>query len=192
MAAAAHDTHDGNGVSRHDKILFWGCFVALVTTSFGFITRMFLLGTWATEFNLDPAQVGLYAVAVNLTNLLLKVPEATGTVLYPRLAAAGGPARSRRDRRCEPARPGAAGLVHGRLPRSRRALELRGGRHRRYRSVRLRRGHPRRLVRRLGRGRLRMVLEAIEDHYRGWKDGKPGLGDERVARGRLAIEHVMR
>lgn len=45
--------------------------------------------------------------------------------------------------------------------------------------------------RRLGRGRLRMVLEAIEDHQRGWKDGQRGLGDERVARGKLAIEHVM-
>ncbi len=45
--------------------------------------------------------------------------------------------------------------------------------------------------RRLGRGRLRMVLEAIEDHKRGWKDGKAGLGNERVARGNLAIEHVM-
>jgi hypothetical protein len=45
--------------------------------------------------------------------------------------------------------------------------------------------------RRLGRGRLRMVLEAIEDYKRGWKDGKPGLGEERVARGGLAIEHVM-
>ena len=38
---------------------------------------------------LDPAQVGLYAVAVNLTNVLLKIPDATGTVLYPRLAALG-------------------------------------------------------------------------------------------------------
>lgn len=45
--------------------------------------------------------------------------------------------------------------------------------------------------RRLGRGRLRMVLEAIEDYRRGWKDGKPGLSEERVARGSLAIEHVM-
>jgi hypothetical protein len=45
--------------------------------------------------------------------------------------------------------------------------------------------------RRLGRGRLRMVLEAIEDYRRGWIDGKPGLGEERVARGSLAIEHVM-
>ena len=45
--------------------------------------------------------------------------------------------------------------------------------------------------RRLGRGRLRMVLEAIEDHLRGWRNGKSGLGEERVARGKLAIEHVM-
>lgn len=45
--------------------------------------------------------------------------------------------------------------------------------------------------RRLGRGRLRMVIEAVEDHLRGWRHGKPGLGDERVARGKYAIEHVM-
>jgi O-antigen/teichoic acid export membrane protein len=31
--------------------------------------------------------VGLYAVAVNLTNFLLKIPDAIGTVLFPRLAA---------------------------------------------------------------------------------------------------------
>ena len=36
--------------------------------------------------------------------------------------------------------------------------------------------------RRLGRGRLRMVLEAIEDHQRGWKDGKLGwAGSESPA-----------
>lgn len=45
--------------------------------------------------------------------------------------------------------------------------------------------------RRLGRGRLRMVLEAIEDHLRGWRDGKEGLGGERVTRSKFAIEHVM-
>ena len=45
--------------------------------------------------------------------------------------------------------------------------------------------------RRLSRGRLRMVLEAIEDHLRGWKNGKAGLGDERVPRGKFTIEHVM-
>ena len=45
--------------------------------------------------------------------------------------------------------------------------------------------------RRLGRGRLRMVLEALEDHLRGWKDGHAALGEERVARGKLAIEHII-
>lgn len=45
--------------------------------------------------------------------------------------------------------------------------------------------------RRLGRGRLRMVLEAIEDHRRGWKGKQAGLGGERVARGKYVIEHVM-
>ena len=45
--------------------------------------------------------------------------------------------------------------------------------------------------RRLRRGRLRMVLEAIEDHVRGWKNGQQALGGERVARGKLGIEHVM-
>jgi O-antigen/teichoic acid export membrane protein len=39
-------------------------------------------------FFLDPAQVGFYAIAVNLIGLLLKVPDAAGTVLYPRIAAA--------------------------------------------------------------------------------------------------------
>lgn len=45
--------------------------------------------------------------------------------------------------------------------------------------------------RRVGRGRLRMILEAIEDHLRGWRDGSVGLGGERAARGKYVIEHVM-
>ena len=45
--------------------------------------------------------------------------------------------------------------------------------------------------RRLGRGRLRMVLEAIEDHRRGWSGEQSGLGGERVPRGKFVIEHVM-
>ena len=44
---------------------------------------------------------------------------------------------------------------------------------------------------RLRRRRLRMVLEAIEDHRRGWVADAEGLGGERVARGRFHIEHVM-
>jgi hypothetical protein len=45
--------------------------------------------------------------------------------------------------------------------------------------------------RRLRLGRLRMVLEGIEDYLRGWHGEKAGLGGERVARGKFAIEHVM-
>ncbi|HLH91597.1 MAG TPA: DUF262 domain-containing protein [Xanthobacteraceae bacterium] len=45
--------------------------------------------------------------------------------------------------------------------------------------------------RRLRRARLRMVLEATEDYLRGWQDNKEALGQERVARGHLAIEHIM-
>jgi hypothetical protein len=44
---------------------------------------------------------------------------------------------------------------------------------------------------RLRRGRLRMILEAIEDYRRGWKGNEEGLGGERVTRGRYAIEHIM-
>jgi hypothetical protein len=44
---------------------------------------------------------------------------------------------------------------------------------------------------RLRRARLRMLLEAVEDHKRGWKGANEGLGGERVARGKYHIEHVM-
>ena len=46
-----------------NMFLFWGCFIALITTAFGFITRMFLLDDPAiteTLLNLDPAQVGRF------------------------------------------------------------------------------------------------------------------------------------
>lgn len=44
---------------------------------------------------------------------------------------------------------------------------------------------------RLRRSRLRMLLEAIEDHERGWIGARPGLGGQRVPRDSYAIEHVM-
>jgi hypothetical protein len=47
------------------------------------------------------------------------------------------------------------------------------------------------IYRLVGRGRLRMVMEGIEDHRRGWRGSARGLGDQRVARGKLAIEHIM-
>ena len=53
MTTELHDTN-------HKKV-FWGCFVALTATGFGFIGRMFLINTWAAEFGLDPAQAGRLA-----------------------------------------------------------------------------------------------------------------------------------
>jgi MFS family permease len=45
--------------NRHDKILFWGCFIAIITTSYAFISRMILCGgQFATDFGLDKVSVG--------------------------------------------------------------------------------------------------------------------------------------
>lgn len=46
----------GNDVP--DKKLFWACFVALTTTSFGFILRALTLPQWGNEFNLTNTQIG--------------------------------------------------------------------------------------------------------------------------------------
>src|ERR1700730_6619344 len=45
--------------NNQDKILFWGCFIALITTSYAFISRMILCGgQFATDFGLDKVSVG--------------------------------------------------------------------------------------------------------------------------------------
>ena len=45
--------------NKHDKILFWGCFIALITTSYAFISRMILCGgAFVTDFGLDKVAVG--------------------------------------------------------------------------------------------------------------------------------------
>ncbi len=44
--------------SQPNKKLFWGCFIALITTAFAFVSRLFLLGEWGDEFGLDAVQVG--------------------------------------------------------------------------------------------------------------------------------------
>ncbi|NLH98952.1 MAG: MFS transporter [Chthonomonadales bacterium] len=40
------------------KLLFWACFAALVATSFCFVTRSMLIGTWGTEFGWTETQKG--------------------------------------------------------------------------------------------------------------------------------------
>lgn len=41
-----------------DKGLFWGCFIALISTSFGFIARVLTANEWGAEFGLTETQVG--------------------------------------------------------------------------------------------------------------------------------------
>jgi MFS family permease len=45
--------------NRHEKILFWGCFIALITTSYAFISRMILCGgQFKADFGLDNVVAG--------------------------------------------------------------------------------------------------------------------------------------
>ena len=65
--------------NKNDTVVFWGCFVALITTAFGFITRMFLINTWGAEFELDPAQqgrlagIGIWPFAVSIIGFSLLI-----------------------------------------------------------------------------------------------------------------------
>ncbi len=45
--------------NKHDKILFWGCFIALITTAYAFFSRMYLCDIrFAADFGLTAVQVG--------------------------------------------------------------------------------------------------------------------------------------
>ncbi len=55
--------------------IFWGCFIALVTTAFAFITRTFMINTqsmWPADFNLDKVQAqelfgaGIWPFAISI------------------------------------------------------------------------------------------------------------------------------
>lgn len=46
-------------LEQHNKRLFWGCFIALITTAFAFFTRIYLCNVrFGAEFGLDQVQVG--------------------------------------------------------------------------------------------------------------------------------------
>lgn len=53
------DPNDVQSSESGQQVVFWGCFIALVTTSFAFISRITLCNVrFATEFNLDSVKVG--------------------------------------------------------------------------------------------------------------------------------------
>jgi len=64
-----------NKESEPDMKLFWGCFIALITTAFAFITRAFLVNAepfWPSTFGLDQVQgqelfgAGIWPFAISI------------------------------------------------------------------------------------------------------------------------------
>jgi MFS family permease len=67
--------------AKPDMKLFYACFVALVTTSFGFILRALILPQWGKEFNLSQTQlgeiagVGLWPFAISIVLFSLVIDK---------------------------------------------------------------------------------------------------------------------
>lgn len=68
-------------VGKRDKVLFWGCFIGLVATAFGFVVRGQVINDWGTEFNLTETQkgeifgVGLWPFAVSIVLFSLVIDK---------------------------------------------------------------------------------------------------------------------
>ncbi|MEP0842690.1 MAG: MFS transporter [Phycisphaerae bacterium] len=60
------------GPSTNDKLLFLGCWIALVATAFGFVIRTMIINDWGTDFGLSETQkgeifgVGLWPFAISI------------------------------------------------------------------------------------------------------------------------------
>ncbi|MEO0469159.1 MAG: MFS transporter [Bacteroidota bacterium] len=76
-ATATTSTNQSQGAP--DMQLFWGCFIALVATSFGFIARVLTKGDWQSAFGLSETQAGEilgaglwpFAVSIVLFSLII-------------------------------------------------------------------------------------------------------------------------
>lgn len=72
MSDAAVTAPGKDQVGLNDKILFWGCFTALIATAFGFVVRTQIMGDWARDFHLTETQkgeifgVGLWPFAISI------------------------------------------------------------------------------------------------------------------------------
>ncbi len=57
---------------KHNQLIFWGCFIALIATAFGFVIRTMIIDDWGAEFNLSQTEkgnlfgVGLYPFAISI------------------------------------------------------------------------------------------------------------------------------
>lgn len=58
--------------TANDRRLFWACFIALITTAFGFIVRAMIIEDWGRDFNLSASEkgeifgVGLWPFAISI------------------------------------------------------------------------------------------------------------------------------
>src|SRR4051794_3245952 len=77
MGGASSGTGTQN---KNDKLVFWGCFIALVTTSFAFFSRLYLCNTrFGGDFGLDKVAVGAlsgagiwpFAISIILFSLII-------------------------------------------------------------------------------------------------------------------------
>ncbi|HEX7070520.1 MAG TPA: MFS transporter [Rhodothermales bacterium] len=77
MAEATGSATHPSGM--HSRRLFWGCWIALIATSFGFIARVLTADAWGAEFGLSQTQVGEilgaglwpFAVSIILFSLII-------------------------------------------------------------------------------------------------------------------------
>jgi MFS family permease len=59
MSSVTDNGADITMVDNHaKKILFWGCFIVLVASAFGFVFRSFLMDQWGVQFGLSKTQQG--------------------------------------------------------------------------------------------------------------------------------------
>lgn len=71
METSSKDVQQASAFT-HRKRLFWGCFIALIATSFGFVIRALIINDWGAEFNLTETQkgellgVGLWPFAISI------------------------------------------------------------------------------------------------------------------------------
>src|SRR5688500_14707510 len=78
MAERASTSGDPN--SAANKMLFWGCFIALVTTSFAFFSRIYLCDVrFESDFGIDKVTLGTlkgagmwpFAISIILFSLVI-------------------------------------------------------------------------------------------------------------------------
>lgn len=69
------------GSNGENRILFWGCFMSLIATAFGFVVRTMVINEWGIEFGLSETQkgeifgVGLWPFALSIVLFSLVIDK---------------------------------------------------------------------------------------------------------------------